>query len=244
MTLSERIRLVRISNTSAAEEHRSSGSPDHDQSALVHRCDQWRKAFRDANIAYPATLLTIPHAAKWIRESGCEVAARSPQGLGFALSARIAPARVIFHCGDARGRAIHEALELGVGQFIVDSHTGVAMLAACAERPQSVLVDVSSYAENDVITRVLDEERLTLTGLYAEQDSPQEAVKRLAEQMADIRHRHGVLLCRMAVGVRGARHSLNASAQSVDDTLEAGCARFHLPRPMLTICPDWSALTV
>ncbi len=54
---------------------------------------------------------------------------------------------MIFHCAGATGRTIHDAIGLGVGQFIVDSESdGHAMLGACADRPQPVLVDVTSGA--------------------------------------------------------------------------------------------------
>jgi hypothetical protein len=244
MTISERIHLIRVTNTSTTEEHRADKSEDHDHSGLIRRCIQWRKAFRDVDVAYPATLLTIPLAAKWIRDCGGVVDTRSPQGIMFGLSAGIAPARMHFHCGEARGRAIHDAVGLGVGQFVLDSHTGVAMLAACAERPQRVLVDISPYAEDGVIASVLREDRLTLAGLYSEYDSPEDAVLRLVEQSADIRHSRNVLLCRMALGIRGSHESLESLAESIDDTLEDSCARFRFPRPALTVCPDWAALTV
>ncbi|HXA91190.1 MAG TPA: hypothetical protein VNW96_22040 [Mycobacterium sp.] len=244
MTISERIRLVRVRNASAPDEHQVRTSTHSDQSDVVARCDWWRKAFRDADVCYPATLLALPVAANWVHDQGCEVDARSPQGISFAMSAGIAPRRMIFHCAPATGRTIHDATGLGVGQFIVDSESAAAMLGACADRPQHVLVDVTSGAPDWLLKAVLAEERLLMTGLYSELGYPEDAVLRMLEHIADVRSRHGMLLSRIGVVVRGG-HSLpvESMAEAIGDSIDDGCARFRLPRPALTVFPDWTALT-
>jgi diaminopimelate decarboxylase len=244
MTISDRIRLVRVRNASTPDEREVRTSTHSDQSDVVARCDLWRKAFRDVDVCYPATLLALPVAANWVHDQGCEVDARSPQGISFAMSAGIAPRRMIFHCAGATGRTIHDAIGLGVGQFIVDSESAAAMLGACADRPQHVLVDVTSGAPDWLLKAVLAEERLSMTGLYSELGYPEAALLRMLEHMADVRSRHGILLSRVCVVVRGG-HALptESMAEAIGDAIDEGCARFRLARPALTVFPDWTALT-
>ena len=244
MTIPERIHLVRVRNSSAPDEDQVRTSTHGDQSDVVARCNLWRKAFRDADVSYPATLLALPVAANWVHDQGCEVDARSPQGISFAVSAGVAPRRMIFHCAGATGRTIHDATGLGVGQFIVDSERAAAMLGACADRPQQVLVDVTSGAPDWLLNAVLAQERLVMVGLYSELGYPDDAVLRMLGHIADVRSRHGTLLGRIGIVVRGG-HSLpvESVADAIDDAIDDGCARFRLPRPALTVFPDWTALT-
>lgn len=238
MTITDRIRLVRVQSAP------SHTSDDGDQSDVVARCNQWRKAFRDVDVAYPATVLAIPLAANWVRDRGCKVNARSPQGIVFAMSAGIRPARVMFHCANATGRTINDAITLGIGQLILDSPRGAAMAGACAEEPQNVLVDVTGGEADETIAAVLAEENLTLTGLHCEADNPEDAVVRMLELMADVRCRRGVLLTRIGIALHGDQAtSPDTQARVISDAIEEGCARFRLPRPALTVFPDWIALT-
>jgi len=238
MAIPEPIRIIRVRNASVP------ASTDGGQSDVIARCGRWRKAFRNADICYPATLLALPAAANWVYGNGSEVDARSPQGISFALSAGIAPVRVIFHCASATGRTLYDALSLGVGQFIVDSENAAAMLGACAERPQHVLVDVTSGAPGWLFKAVLAEERLTMTGLYSELGYPEDGVLRMLEHLSDVRSRHGMLVSRIGIAIRGGHSSpVEAVAERVVKALDDGCARLRLPRPALTVFPDWTALT-
>lgn len=244
MTISETIRLVRVRTVSTPYDRSAHVSADDGQSDVVARCTRWHKAFREATVAYPATVLTIPRAAKWIRERGCKVDARSPQGIAFAMSAGVTPARVMFHCANATGRTMHDAMRVGIGQFIIDSERSAVMLGACAERPQQVLVDVTGVHADGVIAAVLSEEQLYLTGYHSELDNAEDAVLRMMEHMSDVRRRRGLRLSRMGVAVRGGSSiPPEALAESMGDAIDDGCARFRLPRPALTVFPDWIALT-
>jgi diaminopimelate decarboxylase len=245
MTIPESIRIVRVRNASADQSMPTDDRhPDGGQSDVIVRCSQWHRAFRNADICYPATLLALPAAANWVYDRGCEVDARSPQGISFALSAGIAPVRVILHCTGATGRTLYDALSLGVGQFIVDSENAAAMLGACAHQTQHVLVDVTSGAPGWLFKSVLAEERLTMTGLYSELGYPEDGVTRMLEHLSDVRSRHGMLLSRIGIAIRGGHSSpVEAVAERVLGAIDEGCARFRLPRPALTVFPDWTALT-
>ena len=171
--------------------------------------------------------------------------ARSPQGISFAMSAGIAPRRTIFHCAGATGKTIHDAIGLGVGQFIVDSESAVAMLGACADRPAHVLVDVTSGPPDSLFKAVLAEERLLMTGLYSELGYPVDAVLRMLENTADVRASYRVLISRIGVVMRGGQStSPQCLAEAIGDAIDAGCARYRLPRPALSVFPDyWISLT-
>jgi diaminopimelate decarboxylase len=244
MTIPERTRLVRVRNGAAPDDNQVRTSTHSDESDVVARCNRWRKAFRQADVCYPATLLALPVAANWVRDEGCEVDARSPQGISFAMSAGITPRRMIFHCAGATGRTIHDAIGLGVGQFVVDSESAAAMLGACADRPAQVLVDVTSGAPDWLFKAVLAEERLLMTGLYSELGYPVDAVLRMLDNVADVRSRYGVPLSRIGVVMRGGQlTSPQSLADAIGDAIDEGCARYRLPRPALTVFPDWIALT-
>jgi diaminopimelate decarboxylase len=243
MSIPERIRIVRV-RSAAPENGPAPASTDADRSDVDARCNRWRNAFRDADVAYPATVLAIPVAANWVRERGCEVDAHSPQGIAFAMSAGVAPARVIFHCNNATGRTITDALSVGIGRFIVDSESGVVMLGACADRPHDVLVDVTGGGTDGLVAAVLAEHQLALTGFYSEADNAADAVLPVFERMADVRSRRGVLVSRMGVAVRNGRATSPESlAEAIREAVDEGCARFRLPRPSLIVFPDWIALT-
>ena len=244
MTISEGIRLVRVRSVSTLDERSTRTSTDGDQPDVVARCHRWRRAFREDTVAYPATVLAIPLAAKWVRDKRCEVDARSPQGVAFAMSARLSPGRVLFHCNGTAGRTLTDALGLGIGQFIVDSESAAVKLGSCAERPQHVVVDVSGGEADGLVAAVLAEEQLTMTGFYAEADDLHTAVSAMFEHAADARSRHGVLLSRIGIAVHiGWSNSPEWLAEEISFAVEDGCARFRLPRPAVTVFPDWNALT-
>jgi diaminopimelate decarboxylase len=172
------------------------------------------------------------------------VDARSPQGIAFAMSVGVSPARVMFHCNSATARTINDATSLGIGHFIVDSQSAAVMLGACADRPQHLLVDVTCGGADGLVAAVLAEEQLTLTGFYSEANNAEDTVLPMLEHMADARSRRGLLLSRIGVAVRGPRSTSPESlAEAICDAVDDGCARFRLPRPTLTVFPDWITLT-
>jgi hypothetical protein len=160
------------------------------------------------------------------------------------LAAGIPPARVIFHCNSATGRNLTDGIRLGIGQFIVDSERSAAMLAACTEDPQHVLVDVTCDEADGLVAAAHAEEALTVTGLYREAENVEDAVVPMLERMADVRRRRGLLVRRIGVSVPG-RHARSPEllAAAICDVVEDGCARFRLPQPTVTVFPDWIALT-
>lgn len=244
MTIPETTRIVRVRSASTIEERSVRASSDGDQTDVVARCNRWRKAFRDSDVAYPATVLAIPDTAKWVRERGCHVHARSPQGIAFAMSAGVSPTRVMFHCSNATGRTISDALRLGIGQFVVDSEMAAVKLGACAEGPQHVLVDMTRGQADGLVAAVLAEQQLTLTGLYCAANKREDAVLPMFAQVADVRRRFGILLSRIGVAVDQSQPSSpELMAEAICDAIEEGCARFRLPRPALTMFPDWISLT-
>jgi Pyridoxal-dependent decarboxylase, pyridoxal binding domain len=253
MTISDTIRLVRVRTAVTADDESLTtigNEPD-----VVAACRRWRRAFRYSAIAFPATVLTLPDAANWIRAHRCEVDAHSPQGIAFAMSASIPLKRVMFHCANATDRTITDALDAGIGQFIVDSESRAVKLGACAVQPLPVLVDVTDLQSGAVTAlsslrasgssqAVRAEEYLDLAGVYREAGTPEDAVLPALEIMAELRVRDHILPSRLAVALHPeCSTSPESLAEALSDAVEEGCARYRLPRPALTVFPDWTALT-
>jgi diaminopimelate decarboxylase len=101
----------------------------------------YRNAFRGTAIGYPAEAIRFDAIAGWIRREGVTVDVTGADELDWAVVAGIHPSHIVMHgLDDAVGLS---ALDVGVGRFIVDSAEQMAMLRACATRPQAVLVDVT-----------------------------------------------------------------------------------------------------
>ena len=58
-----------------------------------------------------------------------------------AISAGVHPVRVVMHRDDATASPIRRSVNIGVGRFVVNSPSQVALLVSCAERSQRVVVD-------------------------------------------------------------------------------------------------------
>jgi diaminopimelate decarboxylase len=144
-------------------------------------------------IVFPAALLEIPGAAKWLRELGLCVDVRSYRQIDSALAAGINPVQMVLRSEYAVTRTIWHAVGLGVGRFVVASEGQVLALSACVRRPQPVLVDVTAGPPDELITAVFAQHRLQLTGLHCQLgvDSQADDVNRVIGLMAQFSREHG-----------------------------------------------------
>ena len=243
------VRMGKRPNASPSRVAHVSGSAPAavEQAVVLRRCAEWRKVFSGAEVAYPADALTYPPAAAWIRRHGLSVEACSAEGLSLTVSAGIRPARVVFRCAGAANSTISDGIGLGFGQFIVASHHDVAMLGACAQRPQRVLVDVTTEPVDDLAAAILADGRLDLVGVHSTIDRADGcgAVERALAQMSYLRHHDGMITTRLylAVDERPAGGTLSSLAGAIDDAVDEGCARWRFPRPEPVIAPDLAILT-
>ncbi|MCW2649944.1 MAG: lysA [Mycobacterium sp.] len=206
-------------------------------------CSHWHTSFPEAEVVYPMGALRTPAAAQWLRAHGLGLSASSDDDLARVIAAGIAPRSVVLHCHDLPARSVWQAVGLGVGQYIVGARGQVSTLAACAERPRCVVLDVTHEHDDDAVQAMLDEPHLEVSGLHSGLDRV-DTVDGLIALMAQLRYHRGVLMTRISVAMSGADdRAIEAIASQLDDTIEGGCARFRYPRPVVQVCPDSVALT-
>jgi diaminopimelate decarboxylase len=213
----------------------------------------WSKSYRDglpwAGIAFPAHALRLPGGAAALKKNGHRVDVRSSEELSLAVSAGIAPARIVMHDDGVASGPIRRAVMVGVGYFVVRSATALHVLGLCARAPQRVLVDVTGD-DCRLIGRALGKPHLRLIGLHSRVELDPvashygAAVGDLIAQMAHTRREHGVLLHRVSVAGAGAlspcpltRQSLVAVDLAIEDAVDDACARYRFPRPALVLTP-------
>ena len=137
-----------------------------DQPDIVRWYLLYRKAFPWAGITCPAEAVRLPAVAKWVKKHGYAIDVRSSDELTLAISAGIPPARIVMHDSGATAGPIRRAVNVGVGRFVIGSSQQIAVLASCAQRPQRVLIDVTTDQAHDAVNAVLARNRLNLIGLH------------------------------------------------------------------------------
>lgn len=200
-----------------------------------------RRVLPAASVSVPASTLTDPVTAAWIRAQGTAVHACDQSDLELAASAGVRPNRIALRCGPATA-TIENAIRMGVVQFIVTTPRQLDTLADCATSPSLVYLDEHAPA-------VFGETRLQIVGLHADVDTSEGDVEwgcaadRLLCRMA-LMKTCGLPLMRMSLAggpVRPWRHgnatSLLSIASAVNDAIEEGCARWRLPRPVVGLAP-------
>lgn len=224
-----------------------------DETVALRRCALYRKAFRGAAISYPADVLRLESVATWIRRHGVGVDVATADELDHTLEAGIAPLRIVMHRCDDAADPIRLAVNAGVGRFVVNSIQQVAILASSAQRPQRVLIDVTSETAEELAAEVGSCGRLDPIGLHcqlgdADDDAARGIVFSMVAQMSRIRREYGVILTRVSL-VEGEssdwrcdRSDLCRVAEVLNDAVEDGCARHRYPQPVLVLSPRRSAV--
>jgi diaminopimelate decarboxylase len=235
-------------------EDRSGALQTIDESVVLRRCSLYQKAFPEAEITYPVAALRLPAVATWVRRHGRTVDVRSGDELDRAISAGVHPVRVVMHRDDATASPIRRSVNIGVGRFVVNSPSQVALLVSCAERSQRVVVDVTSDLARETIDAVLAQNRVNLIGLHSQlgisvinEPGLAEVVGRMIAQMAQIRRYHNVLLTRLSVAGGTAsraddRARLRRLNDAIEDAVDDSCARWRFPRPLLVLSPGLAIL--
>ena len=222
-----------------------------DQPDIVRWYSLYRKAFPWAGITCPAEAVRVPAVAKWVKKHGYAIDVRSSDELTLAISADIPPARIIMHDDGATAGPIRRAVNVGVGRFVISSSQQIAVLASCAQRPQRVLIDVTTDQARDAVNVVLARNRLNLIGLHfrlvpeaAQIARYADVVGRMIAQMAQIRRDYGVILTRVSLaggnGLSGRTPGaidLPELAAAIEDAFDHDCARYRFPRPALVLAP-------
>ncbi len=121
---------------------------------IRERCRQWREAFRDyaggADVAYAAKAGLTLALARLISQEDLHLDVVSGGELFVALRAGMPAARIHVHGNNKPPQEIAEALDAGVGRFVVDNFDELAALereAAHRHRRQAILLRVAPGIE-------------------------------------------------------------------------------------------------
>jgi diaminopimelate decarboxylase len=228
--------------------------PRLDVTVTLRRCATYRKALQAGVISYPAGILWMEPVSNWVNRHGVSVDVASAEELELAVAKGISPPRLVMHCDGATARPIRLAVNAGVGRFVVSSRQQIALLASCAQRPQRLLVDVSTQSADALAADITARQRLDLIGLHCRLgDSGREAVgerlQQMIAQMSWIRSKHDVILTRVSIAEFHAaeigcdRSYLRVVSEDLDDAIDDACARYRYPRPALVVAMRRSSLS-
>jgi diaminopimelate decarboxylase len=208
---------------------------------VVRHCAQWRSALSHSEIVVPAGILRVPASVGWVHEHGLGVEVGSDGDLDVAVSAGIAPARMVFRGDYAPTHTVWHAVGLGVGSFVVGAERQILLVSACAPFPQRVLVDATAGIPRRLVDLVSAEPRLEVIGLYCHLNSfdPAEDIDRVIDRMAHFRRDHatglrylGLAVCQPDNVVPQTRQHLGPA---IEEAINAACLRVRFPRPRVMV---------
>jgi hypothetical protein len=200
-----------------------------------------RRLIPSAGYGVPAAALHDRTLATWVRAHGVTVTARDDDELDLLQYSRIRPTQIVFRCGPVTD-SIRRAVNLGVFRFIVCTEQQVTRLAETAQRTKYIYLD-------DHSPLVVGDQRLKVIGLHGDVDASGGAV-----EWACVAER---LLCRMAllktcgspthrimlsggsteIWLNNDGPQLTSIVCAIDEALRAGCERWQLARPVVTLAP-------
>ena len=200
-----------------------------------------RRALPMVGCGLPAGVLRDPGLAAWVRTHGTTVNACGDDELTLIHAGGVPPAQVVLRCGHVTD-TIRRALGLGVNRFIVSTERHIDVLAASGQQRVRIYLD-------DRGPVVVGERRLEVVGLHCDVDDSEgslewgAAAERLLCRTA-LMKTCGLPLTRISLAggsaatwLCGAMPQLTGVASAVDEALDEGCARWHLPRPAVALAP-------
>ncbi|MEY9967857.1 diaminopimelate decarboxylase [Streptacidiphilus sp. MAP12-16] len=162
------------------------GTPAYvlDEGEVRRRCQEYRRAFPDADVLYAAKAFLCRAMASWVEEECLGLDVCSAGELELAVIAGFPPERIVLHGNAKSPQDLAAALRLGVGRIVVDSAGEIARLAANvpAGARQQVMVRVvpGLAAGSHAALRTGTEDQKF--GLSITDGSAQHAVARILEQ--------------------------------------------------------------
>lgn len=206
------------------------------------------RALRGTPLQVPAELLTTAPVAEWVRRRGLGVDVGSAEELRVALQAGLPASRVAAQCRDVE--AVEAAVSAAVGRFVIGGWAEVLLLAGRRDGAHRVVVDVSEGSGERLAASVMSMGRLDVVGLRcrvgAGEAEARDAVRRMIEQMARLRSKHGVILTRACLSGYGrgdaGPEELRRGVHHLQLAAEEACARLRYPRPALVLSLHAAAL--
>ena len=153
-----------------------------DESDFRTRARAYREAYPDGDVFYAAKAFLATAVAQWAVEEGLGIDVATGGELAVALRAGVPGERILFHGNNKSEQELGEALDAGVGRFVIDSTVEIDRLSAlAAERGilarvlVRVTVGVEAHTHEFIATSHEDQKfGLSLSGGAAE-----EAVRRI-----------------------------------------------------------------
>lgn len=205
------------------------------------------RALRGTPLQVPAELLTTAPVAEWVRRRGLGVDVGSAEELRVALQAGLPASRVAAQCRDVE--AVEAAVSAAVGRFVIGEWSEVLLLAGRPDGAHRVVVDVTEPTGERLASSVMSMGRLDVVGLrcgVAGEAEARDAVRRMIEQMARLRSKHGVILTRACLSGYGrgdaGPEELRRGVHHLQLAAEEACARLRYPRPALVLSLHAAAL--
>jgi hypothetical protein len=132
-----------------------------DHARVLQRCSQWRHAFYEgAHSISGAGAGTGGYGGTGARQRSVRRGFLTHPELDLAVSAGIAPRRVIFHCQGADNRSLGQTIGFGVGRFMVSDIRQVFTVAASARRSQRLPLDDADEQAGALVGLVQADEHL------------------------------------------------------------------------------------
>lgn len=204
----------------------------------------YREAMPGIGLMCPAEWLQTADTARWVSKHRVAVAAHSSDQLALAVSAGVAPSRLVVFGDRAQWGPIRCAVNAGVRQFVIDACEQVPILERCTHRRQQVLVDLNTDNVADAIAAICQSTRLDLVGLHVQLDARSTGAHRYAvaidamtAQLAHLYLRRGLILSRLSLA-GPVWNSPRVVAAVIQTAVEDSCARHHIPRPSLAFTPQ------
>jgi hypothetical protein len=218
------------------------------RSRALPRYTVCHRALRGTPLHVPAGLLTTAAVAEWVLRRGVGVDVSSVSELQMTLRAGLPAARVAAQCRDIE--AVEAAVDAGVGRFVLGGWAEVLLLAGRQAATHRVVVDVSEPSGERLAASVMSMGRLDVVGLRCgvggSEASAADAVRRMIEQMARLRRKHGVILTRACLSGYGRDavdpQELRRGVHRLQLAAEEACADLRYPRPALVLSLDAAAL--
>ncbi|MGH8868931.1 MAG: diaminopimelate decarboxylase [Actinomycetes bacterium] len=104
-----------------------------DEGDFRARCAEHREAFAGADVFYAGKAFLSTAVARWVAEEGLNLDVCTSGELAVALRAGLPGGRIAFHGNNKSLPEMEQALDAGVGRFVLDSYEEIARLAAAAE---------------------------------------------------------------------------------------------------------------
>ena len=189
---------IAVGGVSLAEIAACYGTPAYvlDEADVRQRCQGYRQAFGNAEIAYAGKAFLCRAMVRWVDEEGLSLDVCSEGELAVASSAGFPADRILLHGNAKTPGDLRAAMAYGVGRIVLDSAGEIARIAALAQAAagpprQRVLVRVtpgvdahthpavatgvedqkfgfslSTGAAADAVRRILAQPKLELAGLH------------------------------------------------------------------------------